>query len=135
MFIESEKKFEEYPKNELSSCLCLFTWICPALKVDAIIVASATDTHFPLIMQSLRAHKALVNIEQFAERFMGGDVCFHLLSYYMKGSGGASKVIRQFPCSNRRSSPRSPSHTRSPRSRINNKRIRMIKLNDNKTIN
>ena len=31
--------------------------------------------------------------------------CFvHLLFYYMQGSGRASKVLRQFPCSSHRSS-------------------------------
>ena len=33
------------------------------------------------------------------ERFMRGEFLFHLILYWMKGSGGASKVMRQFPCS------------------------------------
>ena len=33
------------------------------------------------------------------ERFMGGEVFCNLLFYRMKSSGGASKVMRQFPCS------------------------------------
>ena len=33
------------------------------------------------------------------ERFMGGELFVHLLFYQTKGTGGASKVMRQFLCS------------------------------------
>ena len=32
----------------------------------------------------------------FGPRFIGGDVFVHLIGVYMKGSGGASKVMRQY---------------------------------------